>query len=295
VRFPTRPRAWPLLVLVSLVATACAGVGAGQVTVAEAAATTVVPTSAAPTTTRSASTTAVPPTITLAATTVVSTTSNEPTTIAVPTSTAPTTTAAPTTAAPTTTVAPATPVAADRVVANIAWGTPFAVAIDLTLYYPAALVERIGFHEAGRDGSRQMDPLPEATRPITMATRDRGTGSRTAADVVVDPAAELRSPVTGTVIRSGTYVLYCKYTDDFVVIDPDDHPGWEVKMFHFQGLSVKPGDRVEAGVTVVGSNSAYLPFESQVNEFTAEPSWPHVHIEVIDPSIPNRPHPGGGC
>jgi len=272
VRFSARLRFWSLLVTLSVSATACAGVGVGEVTVAAADEASVVTSTA-------------------------STTTESTTTIAPTTTAAPTTTVAPaTTSAPTTTAAPvATVGVADRVVANVEWGTPFAVAIDLTLYYPAVRVERIGFHEAGRDGSRQMDPLPEATRPITMETRNRGTGSRTAADVVVDPTAELRSPVTGTVIRSGTYVLYCKYTDDFVVIDPDDHPGWEVKMFHFQGLSVKPGDRVEAGVTVVGSNSAYLPFESQVNEFTAEPSWPHVHIEVIDPSIPNRPHPGGGC
>jgi hypothetical protein len=38
-----------------------------------------------------------------------------------------------------------------------------------------------------------------------------------------------------------------------------------------------------------------LPFESQVDEYTAQPANPHVHIEVIDPSIPNIPGPGGGC
>ena len=26
--------------------------------------------------------------------------------------------------------------------------------------------------------------------------------------------------------RAGHYVLYCKYTDDYVVIEPDSHPGW---------------------------------------------------------------------
>ena len=34
---------------------------------------------------------------------------------------------------------------------------------------------------------------------------------------------------------------------------------------------------------------------SQVDEFTAEPSNPHVHLEVIDTSIPDRPSSGGGC
>ncbi len=140
-----------------------------------------------------------------------------------------------------------------------------------------------------------MEFLVDAARPIILETRERGTGSSTAADIVVDPDSELRSPVTGTVIRAGTYILYCEYTDDFVVIDPDGHPGWEVKMFHFEGLAVGPGDRVEAGVTILGTNPAFLPFDSQVDDLTANPSWPHVHIEVIDPSIPNRPSAGGGC
>ena len=80
-----------------------------------------------------------------------------------------------------------------------------------------------------------------------------------------------------------------------LVIEPDDRPGWEVKLFHVVGLQVGSGQRVEAGVTPVALHSRILSFESQVDEFTAEPSWPHVHIEVVDPSIPDRPSPGGGC
>ena len=39
-----------------------------------------------------------------------------------------------------------------------------------------------------------------------------------------------------------------------------------------------------------------LPFESQVDELnTAATPWPHVHIEVIDPAVPDLPSPGGGC
>lgn len=129
---------------------------------------------------------------------------------------------------------------------------------------------------------------------MTLESRERGTGSRTAADVVADPAMEIRAPVTGTVIRAGGYVLYCKHQDAFVVIEPDSRPGWEVKVLHINGNLVSAGDRVEAGVTVISSGPTPLPFDSQVDEFTAEPSWPHVHIEIVDPSIPDRPSPGGG-
>lgn len=62
-------------------------------------------------------------------------------------------------------------------------------------------------------------------------------------------------------------------------------------------LNVRKGQRVTAGQTVPASAGARpLPFKSQVDEMkTADPAWPHVHLEVVDPSIPDRPSPGGGC
>ncbi len=140
-----------------------------------------------------------------------------------------------------------------------------------------------------------MEVFDGAAPWTTLEDRGRNTGRRTAADVVVDPTAEIRSPVSGTVIRAGNYVLYCDHTDHFVVIDPDLSPGWEVKMFHFEGLQVTVGDRVEAGVTPIGTNARVLPFDSQVDEFTSYPSIPHVHVDVIDPSIPDIPSGSGGC
>lgn len=173
--------------------------------------------------------------------------------------------------------------------------SPFAAVGDVVLYHPASPTERIGFHQSGQDGALQMDAAPTAARPFVMESRERDTNPSGAADVVVEPGAELRAPVTGTVIRGGTYTLYCEYVDEYVVIEPDGYPGWELKMLHFEGLQVAKGQRVEAGVTRVGSSARYLPFDSQVDEFTAEPSWPHVHVELVDTSIPDRPTPGAGC
>ena len=220
------------------------------------------------------------------------TTTMEPTTtVESTTTTAPptTTTAAPTTTAPPTTTRPFI----ERVVVDTGF-SPYAVIEQLVLLHPAAGVERIGFHESGHDGARQQDATTTAVRPMTMESRNRGTPDRTAADIVVVPDTEIRSPVTGTVVRAGTYTLYCDHVDEYLVIDPDDRPGWEVKLFHVVGLQVASGQRVEAGVTTVALHSRILPFESQVDEFTAQPAWPHVHIEVVDPSIPDRPNPGGG-
>jgi hypothetical protein len=181
-----------------------------------------------------------------------------------------------------------TPPPIARVVDEPGW-TAFGFVHGITLVHPAARVELIGFHESGHDGSQQMITALTARRSMTLESRGRETGSRTAADVVVDPNLAIRSPVTGTVIRGGSYILYCDTRDEFVVIEPDAQPGWEVKVLHFTGLQVQPGERVEAGVTVIATRATQLPFTSQVDEFTASPSWPHIHIEVVDPSIPDRP------
>jgi hypothetical protein len=95
------------------------------------------------------------------------------------------------------------------------------------------------------------------------------------------------------VTRAGSYRLYCDYSDHYLVIEPDAHPGWEVKMLHFVGLQVSAGQRVVANHTIVGTGPRTLPFESQVDEYSHPRNWPHVHVEVVDPSIPDRP--GSGC
>ncbi len=173
--------------------------------------------------------------------------------------------------------------------------TAFARVGGVTLLHPSARVERVGFHQSNHEGARELQVLPTAVAPKTLESRDRLTSSRTAADVVADPGAEIRAPVTGRVKRAGTYVLYCKYSDDFLVIEPDAHPGWEVKLLHIDGVAVSAGQRVVAGQTRVASRPTKLPFESQVDELSSQEPWPHVHIEVVDPSIPNRPSPGSGC
>ncbi len=181
---------------------------------------------------------------------------------------------------------------AARQVSETAYG-PFATLGPLTLNLPSARIEMIGFHESNHDGAQQFELLPSEVAITTMASRSRGNGSRTSADIVVDPAAEIRSPVSGTVVRGGGYTLYCDHRDEFVVIEPTDRPGWEVKVLHFEGLRPAVGDTVVAGETVIGDHAAILPFFSQVDALTASPSWPHVHVEVVDPSIPDRP--GKGC
>lgn len=223
------------------------------------------------------------------------------TTVATTTTTVATTTPVqPTTTLPTTTEPPDSPApapepAGTRMVTQQAW-TPFATVGGITLLHPSSRVERVGFHEANHDGARQFQPLPTAIAPVTLESRGRITESRTAADVVVDPAVEIRAPVSGTVQIAGTYVLYCDYSDDYVIIEPDEHPGWQVKILHINGVRVGIGDHVIGGQTMLAAGPTQLPSGSQVDEArTADPAWPHTHIEVIDPSIPDIPSPDGDC
>jgi hypothetical protein len=168
----------------------------------------------------------------------------------------------------------------------------------MTLVHPSRRVERVAFHESNHDGARHLEPTTTAVRPTVLETRDRGTGPQTAADVVIDPDLEVLAPVTGTVKRAGTYTLYCRWSDEYVVIVPDgaDWDHWDVKVLHIVGVQVRAGDHVVAGETVIAARPHVLEFESQVDELrTGEPAWPHVHIEAVDPTVPDRPSPGGGC
>ena len=187
-------------------------------------------------------------------------------------------------------------VVADGRLAYEPGATPFGIVGDQRLVHPAAVVERIGFHESNHEGARDITIAHWASGPLVLSSRGRLAGPRSAADIVVQPDIPIVSPVTGTVLRAGTYILYCHHSDDFVVIRPDRHAELEVKLLHIDGVRVAPGDRVVAGETVLAPRATVLPFTSQVDRHTATPSWPHVHLEVIDPTIPNVPNGGsGGC
>ncbi len=164
----------------------------------------------------------------------------------------------------------------------------------MTLAAPASVIERAGFHQSSHPGAQEMTAAaPAPTRMTTMGSRERGTNGQGAVDVAVEPATKIVAPIAGTVIRAGTYTLYCRYSDSYVVIAPDARPELEVKILHLRDLAVKAGQRVGTGDKVAGRANKF-PFTSQIDDLTAATTaWPHVHLEVVDPSVP-RP-PGGRC
>lgn len=181
-----------------------------------------------------------------------------------------------------------------HVLARVSDGVPLTTVAGLTIMAPSAVIERAGFHQSSHPGALPMtavDPAP--VRIVTMASRNRGTHRRGAIDIATGPGAEIVSPVAGTVARAGSYTLYCRYRDGYVVINPDGRPDLEVKILHVQEVAVRPGQRVAVGQRIAATSTGF-PFRSQIDALTAEPSWGHVHIEVVDPSIP-RNSSGGGC
>jgi hypothetical protein len=162
----------------------------------------------------------------------------------------------------------------------------FARVGGVPLVYPAARVERVGFHQASDVHSVNLTPAV-APRSALLPSRGRGTARHTAADIVVDPRSEIRAPVSGIVTRAGDYRLYCKYSDAFVVISPVGHPELQVKILHISGRRVHAGDRVVAGRTVIATRPTLFPFRSQIDSFTRSPRWPHVHVEATRLAVPS--------
>ncbi|QBI19798.1 hypothetical protein ER308_09680 [Egibacter rhizosphaerae] len=169
---------------------------------------------------------------------------------------------------------------------------PFASAGGITLHQPSTLVELIGWHESNDRGAQQLQPASSASPHLTLDSRGRDAPSRSSADVVMDPDRPVRSPVSGEVVRTGTYQLYCRHNDGFAVIAPDSRPEWEVKVLHMRGLRVNEGDRVVQGETLLADGPRPFPFRSQVDDESSHHDWPHVHIEVLDPSVWNPPSSG---
>jgi murein DD-endopeptidase MepM/ murein hydrolase activator NlpD len=99
-------------------------------------------------------------------------------------------------------------------------------------------------------------------------------------DIVLVDDDPVRSPITGTVERSERYQLYGKHGDRRITIVPDDAPELRVVVLHVAGLRVEPGDRVDAGETVIATSARRFPFRSQIDDETAPDAWPHVHYEV---------------
>jgi hypothetical protein len=154
----------------------------------------------------------------------------------------------------------------------------FALVEDLELRLPSHEVVVHGFHEASTRTSLAMTPVGDGS--LVLPSRGRPAPATSAVDLVLVDEVPVRSPVTGTVEVAERFHVYGKHPDRRIVLVPDDAPELRVVVLHVTGVSVAPGDRVEAGVSVLAESARRFPFRSQIDDETAPDAWPHVHYEV---------------
>jgi murein DD-endopeptidase MepM/ murein hydrolase activator NlpD len=142
---------------------------------------------------------------------------------------------------------------------------------------PSRHLHLIGFHEAAMRGALRMGPQQNAPMR-TLPTRNRSTPTRSAADVSVKSGTPVLSPVSGTVVGVDRYALYGKYPDLRIQIVPAGDRSKLVTVLHVTGATVRVGDRVASGETVIAERATKFPFRSQIDRFAGD--HPHVHVEI---------------
>ena len=154
---------------------------------------------------------------------------------------------------------------------------------------PVSRYETVGFHESGHDGAFQLEvvDLDDCT---TLASRPGDVLSNRRRHVArVDEP--VMAPIDGTVIRAGSYTLYCDHTDNFVVIEPS---GRRVELRSFiqrvAGRGRRRGKRIRP---MIGTGGRICPLCPGRRVHRRGPSNPHVHLgdRHLDSDRPSS----GGC
>jgi murein DD-endopeptidase MepM/ murein hydrolase activator NlpD len=108
----------------------------------------------------------------------------------------------------------------------------------------------------------------------------------TAVDVGADAGTPVFAPVTGTVVKVKEYLLYGKYADNEIHIQPDGHPELDLVIIHVADVTAIPGDRVIAGVTQIATVRLLSDrLNEQLGEYTTG-SGDHVHVQINDVNHP---------
>lgn len=181
----------------------------------------------------------------------------------------------------------------------------FAGVDQVQLSLPAAEVTRIGYHEASFPNALALAPLGSNTdnqnttkftageandgpEYLVLSSRGRPNPATSAVDIVMPEGTPVASVVTGQVSEVEPYLLYGRHQDTKIEIIPDNRPDLRVVLIHVDDVRVQPGDRVEAGRTVLAGTANRFPFSSHIDRYAEGTPEPHVHIEV---KIPDSTYP----
>lgn len=181
----------------------------------------------------------------------------------------------------------------------------FAGVDQLQLSLPAREVTRIGYHEASFSNALALTPLganvdnqnttkftpgdpTDGPDYLVLSSRGRPNPATSAVDIVMPEGTPVASVVTGEVSEVEPYLLYGRHPDTKIEIIPDGRPDLRVVLIHVDGVRVRPGDRVQAGRTVLAATPNRFPFSSHIDRYADGTPEPHVHLEVKvpDPATP---------
>lgn len=177
----------------------------------------------------------------------------------------------------------------------------FSYCLDIPVHLPIRddQVKAIAYHQASSDNDAQaMQPVGKCIVDdfgtdfaiedgmmgyesfIIMQSRGRATNPTTAVDISAEAGSDVYAPVTGVVSAAEPYLLYGKYDDSKVCIIPDGNAGIEAVMIHIEGISVTPGERVEAGITRIASlRDISSWFVSEISRLYTHDEGNHVHLQ----------------
>ena len=176
----------------------------------------------------------------------------------------------------------------------------------LELRMPSISAIAAGFHEAATSNALPMRPHGQLLRNLNatryeapadvlggitylvMSSRERAAPATSALDVLMRDDDPVLSPVDGVVADVREVLIEQQHPDLRVELHPDDDDALRVVIVHVDGVRVAPGDRVEAGTTVLASTARRFAFLSQIDNLTYPQLWPHVHLEV-QPRRARRP------
>lgn len=176
---------------------------------------------------------------------------------------------------------------------------PFATVAGtgIMLHLPALLenVIGLGYHQAYNQRSVAFDStmglrenattvsITRTSRPgapvaFLMASRGRGSAPTSSVDIAVNNGTIIRSPVSGRIRKVTSYMLYGRYDDVRIEIEPDGHSDIFVAIVHLDQPRVSVGERVEAGLTPL-ARPRPLPIGSQIDQYLGKASE-HIHVQV---------------
>jgi murein DD-endopeptidase MepM/ murein hydrolase activator NlpD len=179
--------------------------------------------------------------------------------------------------------------------------------LKIHLPVPVAALTEIGFHQASYPYALRMKtPMKDAN--LAKAAKNKSTGRNlanqpsgpsavmtgyvlrmwrnrpgrpdTAADVGALAGTTVLAPVSGTIVKIKSYMLYGKYQDYELHIHPDGTKGLDLVMIHLTGLKASVGDHVDAGITPIAKvRKLSDKFHDQLADYTRG-GGDHVHIQV---------------